>query len=198
MGLVEDGAAGGLVDAAALHADEAVLDQVDPADAVLAAEFVELGQQFGRRQTFAVHGDGIALLEIDFDILRLGRAHLPGDGQHVHVFRWLRPRGLRECRPRRRCAAGCGRMLQGLLAGRYRDAVLRGVLLQGRAAVQVPLAPGGDDLDRRVEVIVGELETHLVVALAGGAVGDGVGAFLAAISICALAISGRAIEVPRK
>ena len=30
----QDGAARGLVDAAALHADEAVLDQVEPADAV--------------------------------------------------------------------------------------------------------------------------------------------------------------------
>jgi hypothetical protein len=39
---VEDGAAGGLVDAAALHADEAVLDEIDAADAVLAAEFVEV------------------------------------------------------------------------------------------------------------------------------------------------------------
>ncbi len=45
---LEDGAARGLVDAAALHADEAVLEQVDPADAVFAAEFVQLGQQVGR------------------------------------------------------------------------------------------------------------------------------------------------------
>jgi len=37
---VEDRAAGGLVDAAALHADEPVFDEVDPADAVFAAELV--------------------------------------------------------------------------------------------------------------------------------------------------------------
>jgi hypothetical protein len=42
---VQDRAAGRLVHAARLHADEAVLDQVEPADAVVAAEIVELGQQ---------------------------------------------------------------------------------------------------------------------------------------------------------
>ena len=49
-----------------------------------------------------------------------------------------------------------------------------------------------------LERVIGELEAHLVVALAGGAVADGVGAGLAAISICFLAISGRAIEVPSR
>ena len=41
----QDGAAGRLVDAARLHADEAVLDQVEAADAVVAAEVVERRQQ---------------------------------------------------------------------------------------------------------------------------------------------------------
>src|SRR5699024_11983307 len=44
-GLVEDGAAGGLVDAAALHAHQAVLDDVQQADAVLAANLVQAFQQ---------------------------------------------------------------------------------------------------------------------------------------------------------
>jgi hypothetical protein len=66
------------------------------------------------------------------------------------------------------------------------------------AAGQVPFAPGRDDLDVGVERVGGELEADLVVALAGGAVGDGVGAGLAAISIRRLAISGRAIEVPSR
>ena len=42
MGGVERGDAGRLVDAAALHADEAVLDDVDPTHAVAAGDFVEL------------------------------------------------------------------------------------------------------------------------------------------------------------
>ena len=60
----------------------------------------------------------------------------------------------------------------------------------------VPFAPGGDDLDVGLQRIVAELEAHLVVALAGRAVGDRIGADLLAISIWRLAISGRAIEVP--
>ncbi len=42
MGIVEDRHAGRLVHAAALHADEAVLDHVDPPDAVAAADGVQL------------------------------------------------------------------------------------------------------------------------------------------------------------
>jgi hypothetical protein len=41
MRLQQDRAAGRLVDAAGLHADEAVFDEVEPADAVLAAQLVE-------------------------------------------------------------------------------------------------------------------------------------------------------------
>ncbi len=40
----QDGAAGCFVDAAAFHADEAVLDQVEAADPVGAAQMVEAGQ----------------------------------------------------------------------------------------------------------------------------------------------------------
>src|SRR3546814_9270534 len=57
----EDGAAGRLVDAAALHADEAVLDEVEAADAVVAAQLVEVGEQRGRRQRLAVDPHGIAV-----------------------------------------------------------------------------------------------------------------------------------------
>ena len=42
---LQDRDAGRLVNAARLHADKAVLDQIDAADAVFAAEVVELRQQ---------------------------------------------------------------------------------------------------------------------------------------------------------
>jgi hypothetical protein len=56
------------------------------------------------------------------------------------------------------------------------DLVLFGELDQLGAAGQVPFAPGRDDLDLGVERIGAKLEPHLVVALAGRAVADGVGA----------------------
>ena len=66
-----------------------------------------------------------------------------------------------------------------LLVGRHRDLVRAGVLDQLGARVQVPLPPRRDHPDVRLERVVGELEADLVVALAGRAVGDGVGADLA-------------------
>jgi hypothetical protein len=48
--------------------------------------------------------------------------------------------------------------------------------MQLLAPLELPLAPRGDDLDARAEVIRGELEPHLIVALAGGAVADRVAA----------------------
>ena len=47
------------------------------------------------------------------------------------------------------------------------------------AALEAPLAPGRDDPDRRLERIIAELEAHLVVAFAGGAVTHRVRARLA-------------------
>ena len=47
------------------------------------------------------------------------------------------------------------------------------------AALEGPFAPRRDDLDVGLERVIGQLEAHLVVALAGGAVADGVGADLA-------------------
>ncbi len=65
--------------------------------------------------------------------------------------------------------------LAALVLG-YGDLVLLGEVEQRGAGGQVPLAPGGDDLDVGLQRVIGELEAHLVVALAGGAVRDGVGA----------------------
>ena len=57
-----------------------------------------------------------------------------------------------------------------------RDLVLLGEVDQVGARLELPFAPGRDDLDVGVERIVGELEAHLVVALARRAMGDGIGA----------------------
>ena len=58
----------------------------------------------------------------------------------------------------------------------HRDLVLLGEVDQRRAAGQIPLAPRGDHLDVGGERIIAELEPHLVIALAGRAVADRVGA----------------------
>src|SRR5258708_528499 len=67
---VQDGAAWRLVDAARLHADEAVLDEIEPTDAVLAAELVEPSEEARGRQCLAVHRDRVAARESDLDVFR--------------------------------------------------------------------------------------------------------------------------------
>ncbi len=54
--------------------------------------------------------------------------------------------------------------------------MLFGEFEQVGAALERPVTPGGDDLDVGVQSIGRKLEANLVVALAGGAVGDRIGA----------------------
>ena len=70
MGGVIDGAARGLVHAAALHPDEAVLDQVEPADPWRLPSSLSLASSCGRRQRLAIHRNAVAALELDGDFLR--------------------------------------------------------------------------------------------------------------------------------
>ena len=126
----------------------------------------------------AVDRDRVAALEADLDVLgRVGRL-LRVDGALVDVRRRLLGGvlehlafggGVQEVRVdrERRLAA---------LVPRDRDLVRLGELEEPSAGGEVPFAPRRDDADRRVERIGRELEADLVVALAGGAVGDGVGA----------------------
>ncbi len=61
-----------------------------------------------------------------------------------------------------------------ILGDRY--LVLLGESEQRLARAEVPFAPRRDDLHVGLERVIGKLEAHLVVALAGGAVSDGIGA----------------------
>ena len=67
VGRVQDHRRGRLVDLAALDADEAVLDVVDPADAVRAAQVVQPLDQLDAAQRLAVDRDRDAALEADHD-----------------------------------------------------------------------------------------------------------------------------------
>ena len=69
------------------------------------------------------------------------------------------------------------RRLAALVLG-DRDLVLLGEFDQPGARGEVPFAPRRDHLHVGLEGVIGELEADLVVALAGGAMGDRVGADL--------------------
>src|SRR5690606_36078038 len=179
VGLEHDGAAGGFVAAAGLHAHVAVLHDVQATDAVGAADLVEPGEHGGRAHLDAVDGDDVALAVGQLDVGGGVGGLLRGDGPAPHVFLVLGPGVFQHAAligdvqqvgvyGVRRLGAGLGEV--------HRNVGLLGVGHQGFAGGQVPVAPGRDHLHAGLERVGAQLEAHLVVALAGGAVGDGVGA----------------------
>jgi hypothetical protein len=74
VGLVEDGAARRLVHAAALHAHQPVFHDVQQADAVFAAQLVELVDYLLGAHLLAVHGRGHALFKLQLHICGLVRS----------------------------------------------------------------------------------------------------------------------------
>jgi len=204
----QDGAAGGLVDAAGFHPDEAVLDDVDPADAVGTAEGVEhahdavwgedgiavlfaldlevaeLCDDFGK--SFGLEADDVALFEEDLEHLWFVWGFFWGDGEHIHVAIGLAGGivpGVFE-------SAGLEGDVEevavhgvGLFHGGFdRDVVSLGVFDHFLAArelfAEFYIAPWGYTFDTGGEGCGGEFEAHLVVAFACCSVGDGVGSFL--------------------
>src|SRR5690606_11951632 len=177
-GLEHDGAAGRFVAAAGLHAHVAVFHDVQATDAIFAANAVQLGQDGGRAQLLAVNGDDVTVAVGQLDVGRGVRRGFWGLGPAPHVFFVLGPGVFQH-------AAFIGDVQQVGIHGirRFllavaldRNLVLGSVIHQLLAGQQVPLAPRSDNLDARLERVGTQLETHLVVALAGRAVGNGVGA----------------------
>mmetsp|Transcript_21646 Transcript_21646/g.36169 ORF Transcript_21646/g.36169 Transcript_21646/m.36169 type:complete len:344 (-) Transcript_21646:133-1164(-) len=177
---VQHAPAGRLVHAAALHAHEAVLHQVQAPDAVGTAELVQLGQQHRGGELLAVDRHGVALLELDLDVRGLVGSLFGRHGAREHVVGGLRPGVLHD-------VALVGDVQQvgvhavgGLVAltRRHLNALRLRVLDQARARVQIPDAPRGDALHIGLQCVVAQLEADLVVTLAGSAVADGIGADL--------------------
>ena len=174
-GRVQDGSPGGLVDAPGLHAGVAVLHHVHPADAVARPEGVERHQHLRRPQAPAVQRHGVAGGELQLDVLGLVGGILGGRGPQEHIRRRFLPRVLKhaalvaDVEQVTVHAVGLG------LGDGHGNVVTPGVVDQCGARVEVPHAPRGDHLDIGLQGVVGQLEPHLIVALAGGAVGHGLG-----------------------
>ena len=207
VGSQKNGAAGGLVDAAAFHANEAVLDDVNAADAVSATEVVEeahdtVGSEEGVAVLLALdlevsklanvagklvvfESDDLAFFEEALKIFGFVRGVLRGDGEDIHVL-----------------VGGGGAIIPSVLEragfeGDVEEVPVHGVgLALGSLHVDIVLltigdhfgtagefftkrivTPWGDHFNVRREGIERELEADLVVSFSGGAVGDGVSAF---------------------
>ena len=153
--------------------DEAVLHQVDAADAVLAAQPVERARAAppapSRR---AVHRDGIALPRTRSRRRRARRARTPASCVSRYIFGGGSAHGSSRMPPSKEMWKRLRSVEYGRSGGhRHRDVVAPGELDQRRARVRGPTrATGAITRELGRERGVGQLEAHLVVALAGGAV----------------------------
>ena len=176
VGGVQDRRRRRLVDLAALDADEAVLDVVDPADAVRAAERVQPLDQLDRpaaaRRRARPGCRPRTRSTISTGVGRVGRRDRPlvdvGGRRDPRV---LEDAGLERAAPE----VDVDRVGRGL-RDRDLDAALDRVVDLLVAGQAHPDAHRGDDLEPRVEGVDRDVEADLVVALAGAAVGDRVGA----------------------
>ena len=179
MGLVEDRAAGRLVRPAALDAHQAVLHQVHLADGVLAAEALSLAISSSPGSFLPSTATGTPASKSTVDVLR----PCPGP--------WRPARDITH----RSSLRLVGRVFQvgALVADVPEVAVARVDLLLASARSGMPCALAYSTAASRLvsskrgsfhgamilrsgrQGHVGQLEADLVVALAGGAVGDGVG-----------------------
>ncbi|TIA03603.1 Bystin-domain-containing protein [Aureobasidium pullulans] len=180
------GKTGGLVAATRLETDEAVLDNVDTANTVLAGNGVDSKEELGGIGDSLAAGelslDGQTLLEVKDKVLGLLGSLGGVDGQLPHVLGGsdvgvLEDTGL---------VTAVGQVLvhaPGLaLCAGDGDAGLLGVveeiLATLEAVVEDGVAPWGNDLDGGLQGVEGQLEADLVVALTGAAVRDGETALL--------------------
>ncbi len=125
-----------------------------------------------------VHRHRVARLVLDLHVDRHVGSGLRGVGEQEHLGRRLVPRVLEDAALEgdvEEVAVGGVRALRG---HRHRDVVPPGEVHQRGARVQIPLPPRGDHGQVRPERRVGQLEAHLVVALAGGPVAHRVRPFL--------------------
>ncbi len=175
---VQDCSAWSLVNASGLHADKTVLDDIDCADAVLAAELVELVEEANCVHLLAVETNWNTFFEIDVYICNFVWSIFWLAAENVDVLKVLVPRVLEV-------AAFVADVPDILVSGvnflyclMNRNVMSLCILDQILSGLEVPASPRSDDLDSRVESLDCSLETNLVVALACAAVADDISAFL--------------------
>ena len=175
--LFQNGAAGGFIHAAALHAHETIFQQVDPANAMFAAQLVEFGQKGRRRQAFAVDGHRIALFERNFQIFRFVGSLFRADRQHKHLLLRFGPGIFQNSPFERNMQQVAVAAPRALFAHRHFNVVLARILDQIFAALEIPFPPRRYHPDGGIKRIVAQFEADLIVPLAGCAVRNRIGAF---------------------
>ena len=167
-----------LVDVAHLQAHDAVLDVVHDADAVARGHLGHAADQLHQAQLLVVEARGQPVAEADGDLLGPVRRPLRGRHELEDVLGRRLVEVLDDAALARASPEVVVDRVGALDGGGDRDAVLLrvGDLL---VAAHLPLAHRGDHLQVGRQRRDRRLDAHLVVPLAGAAVGDRVGPVLA-------------------
>ncbi len=144
---------------------------------MLAADPVQLGQHLGRRQGLAVQRDRVAVLVADLEILGLVGRLFGREPSSATCPPRPRLRGFRGGGLRTRCAAGSrpSNRARRLACASYRS----GCRPVPRRRAVFPRESrshsrhGAMTLMPRLKCVIAEFEAHLVIALAGRAMRDG-------------------------
>ena len=173
----DQSSSGSFIGAAGFHADKAVFHQLGAANAVRTADFIQRLDDLRRSQSLSIHRDGGALFKSDGNFAaRLGSlARVRGQHPNIvgHGQRWILQRAPFVADVPEVAVAAVN------LLGRrgHRNLVLAGVFNGILAGLDGPVAPRADDRQMRSKGLVGQFEAHLIITLAGAAMGDRVGAF---------------------
>ena len=161
-----------------LNGKELSYNNIQDANAVLCAKLVEFFEHSQRGQRFAVQFHSVALFEGEGDVFCFVWCILWTVADEIEIIEWFIGRIFQ-------IRAFVGKMehvavhgIWALLGDRHWNVVGVGEIDSVFAALDVPDAPWRDDLRFWAEGLDGELEAHLIVALAGSAVGDVVCPFL--------------------
>ena len=170
--IVQDGAAGGLINAAGLHTYQTVFYHIDDTNAVFCTFPVQVIQQGGGRQLLTVHLYRGTLYELDLDVGRLVGSILGCVADHQHFILGLIGRILQIHTLVAQVPQVAVHRIVGFLGDGQRNIVCLGIVHSLLTGLNIPLTPGSDDLQVGSQCLYGRLKTNLVVALAGSTVSD--------------------------
>ncbi len=176
MGRVQHRGRRAFVDLPGLDAHQPVLHVVDAPHAVGTGQSVQVTDQIGPGHGLAVHRRGHAALEMNLDAGRFIGCAGHGTGPGVGVFGGFQPGVLQFSS----LHAPAPQVLVGgePAAVGVDGQVARLAVFDLFIPAHAPVTYGSDDLDVRPQRGDADLQPDLVVALAGAAVGDGVGVVL--------------------
>src|SRR6185437_2565304 len=170
----EQGPAWRLVRAPGFHTHQAVFDNVHAPHAVGCGDFVELIEEGERTEFPAIYGNGSSSFELYLYRHRLVRSFRWRNDPLPHGFLWRVRRILEDASlvaqvPNIAVAA------VDVLCGLFdRNIVLAGIRDRLFSRVDLPFTPRGNDGEFGCQRFRSQFEAHLIVALAGATMGDGV------------------------